>query len=393
METYNRTLPWHESPNTSRNMATFSDAMKSSWMVHFLSTPLYSRDENLVYGRPHKLFDTLQVVFSYLVLNRSAMAFQVGRDKSDYDLEKVYNYDQSHALLYTRRLESEREPSPPQHPLFPNLRRESPPPEIMFKLDMHTLLHIRNFWHRHLTESKAMGGEETYSAMAANLAKAGVTPKAWTKPIQEPSKLATRWFGHYSCLYPWPKTSKALREKETEAEVWDAADPLVSPRALDAQELILTAPRLLGHPRPHNRLAFHILLHSILHKDALPPPHNPKQQKRNTHPRPRALPVHRPYPPPPAATHPLPAHAPPLHTPPPPRPHPSPPPAIRHPRLRACDFRPLQTNNPPPPRRLRPRDRILRRPLPAATDEHAGRERREPHPGRIRRTIRRAPER
>ena len=234
LETYNKSLPWHENPNTSRNMVTFSDATKSSWMVHFLSTPLYSRDENLIYGRSHKLFDTLQVVFSYLVLNRSAMAFQVGRDKSDYDLEKVYNYDQSHALLYTHLPEPEREPRPSPHPMFPNLRRESPPPEIKLELDMHTLLHIRNFWHRHLTESKAMGGEETYSAMSANLAKAGVTPKAWTKPLQEPSKLATRWFGHYSCIYPWPKTSKALREKESEAEVWDVVDPLVSSRAFDS---------------------------------------------------------------------------------------------------------------------------------------------------------------
>lgn len=202
LETYNKSLSWHESPKTSLNISGFSDAMKSNWMVHFLSTPLFGRDEASVYGHSHKLFDTLQVTFAYLVLNRSAMAFQVGRDKLDYDLEKVYNYDQSHALLYTRLPELEREPMRPPNPLFPNLQREAPSPKIKFDLNMNTLLHIRNFWHRHLTESKTMGGEETYSAMAASLMKLGITPKGWSKPLHESSKLATRWYGHYSCVYP-----------------------------------------------------------------------------------------------------------------------------------------------------------------------------------------------
>ena len=227
LETYNKALPWHASPRVSANISAFSDIM-NTWMVHFLSTALFGSDGEHPHGRPDRLFDTLQVVFSYLVLGWNAMAFQVGRDKADYDLEKVYNYDQPFALLYTRLPDEEQDlTTPPPFPQFPNLRRQSPPPKVKFKLDLHTLLHVRNFWHRHLTEFKATAGEETYAAMAAGLAKVGINARAWTQSLQEPCKLETRWYGHYSCLYPWPKTSKFLHEKESEAEVWETVDPLV----------------------------------------------------------------------------------------------------------------------------------------------------------------------
>ena len=251
LETYNKALPWHVNPNSSPNVAAFSDAMKSTWMVHFLSTPLFGRDKTQPYGRPDRLFDALQIVFSYIVLSRSAMAFQVGRDKSDYDLAMVYNYDQHFALLYARLTDSEEEMKPAPFPQISNLCKQSPTPKTKFKLDMHALLHIRNFWHRHLTENKAMGGEETYAALAAGLAKFGITPKAWTQPLQVPNKLETHWYGNYSCVYPWPKTSKLLREKESEAEVWDTVDPLVGSHLNElVLELTLAVPRLFNSSQP-----------------------------------------------------------------------------------------------------------------------------------------------
>lgn len=252
LETYNKSHSWRISPCTSLNIASFSDAMKSHWMVHFLSTRLFARDHKHPYGRrSYKLFDTLQVVFSYLVLNRSAMAFQVGSDRRDYDLEKVYNWDQPFALLYERVSEKEQKKAPPRRSaLFPNLRKESPLPKTKFKLDMNTLLHIRNFWHRHLTEAKAMGGEETFVNMAADLAEIGIIPKAWTQSLQNLSKLQTKWYGHYSCVYPWPKSRRQLEEKESEAEVWETVHPLVRRSPQNHSHPILTRKSVLTSRHP-----------------------------------------------------------------------------------------------------------------------------------------------
>lgn len=238
LETYNKPQPWHTNPRTSLNVAAFADAMKSDWMVHVLSTRLFARDHKHPYGRNpyNKLFDTLQVVFSYLVLNRNAMAFRVGSDKTDYDLAKVYNWDRPFALLYERLPDKgpTTPPPPPPSSLFPNLRRNTPP-KMRFKLDMNTLLHLRNFWHRHLTEARAMGGEETFVNTAAELAEVDIVPRAWTRPLQEPSKLQTKWYGHYSCIYPWPRFRRQLEDKESEAEVWDTVDPLVSLSLFESQ--------------------------------------------------------------------------------------------------------------------------------------------------------------
>lgn len=218
LETYNKPDSRYRNPQISPNILAFSDAMKSEWMVHFLATRLFARDHQHPYGRlpNNKLFDVLQVAFSYLVLNRSPMAFQVGCDKTDYDLARVYNWNQPLSLLFRYV------PEDPSNPLEWSVTYD-----LHFTLDINTLVHIRNFWHRHLTEAKAIGGEETFANMAAGLAKMGISPKPWTQPLQQPSKLQKRWYGHYSCIYPWPKSRRQLDEKESEAEVWDTVDPLV----------------------------------------------------------------------------------------------------------------------------------------------------------------------
>lgn len=111
------------------------------------------------------------------------------------------------------------------------------PPEFKLELDMHTLLHIRNFWHRHLIDStkgfsdakSRWMGEDTYSKMANKLLQMGITPKKWDKPLKsEPSPVASEWHGHYSCIHPWPKTVRDLEERQTCAEDWNSVDPLVS---------------------------------------------------------------------------------------------------------------------------------------------------------------------
>lgn len=293
LETYHKPQQWHTTPRTSLNIIVFADAMKSNWMVHFLSTRLFARDHKHPYGRqpPNRLFDTLQVVFSYLVLNRSAMAFQVGSDKTDYDLARIYNWDQPFVLLYERLPDLAPESTPPpQSSLFPNLRRETPSPKWRFKLNMNTLLHIRNFWHRHLTEARAMGGEETFVNTAAELAEVGIVPRAWNCPLQEPTPLQTQWYGLYSCLYPWPRCRRQLEDKESEAEVWDSVDPLVScPQLILISKLTIPASRHLLRPRTGHRLATNVLPHPRSGQN----PHSELPVNRLS-PRPRPLPAPQP---------------------------------------------------------------------------------------------------
>ncbi|OAP55166.1 hypothetical protein AYL99_10866 [Fonsecaea erecta] len=102
------------------------------------------------------------------------------------------------------------------------------------ELDTYTLLHVRNFWHRHLIET--VGGasstdiaENTYAKMAKELMRHGITPKHWDRPLTEDSLLhiPTEWYGHYSTLAGnWPKKRQVLEEAQSLAEDWQEVDPL-----------------------------------------------------------------------------------------------------------------------------------------------------------------------
>lgn len=229
-------------------------------MLKFLSASVFPGPRNQRFGQPQALFDTLQVVCSHLLLSpTSKMTRLTGSTRDTYDLARAYLWKEPLVTLY-RRVEEEAKPDPPKkkpkrktilkggRPMFPNLKRPTlkskpEPPKFRYELDMHSLLHIRNFWHRHLiTEGQSGFSNEranwttektTYADMAKALSQAGFAPEKWDKQLSDDSSLngfATQWYGHYSCMHPWPKSRWDLDDRQTSAEDWKSVDPLVSLR-------------------------------------------------------------------------------------------------------------------------------------------------------------------
>lgn len=201
-------------------------------MQKFLSAPFFAwKDRNKPYGEPNELFDGLQIVLSHLVLDPySPFALAVPTSRGDYDIAKVYLWDQPFETIYRRAPEPEpvtrASDSPaPSTVLFPKLKSRSPEPEPQMYLDLHSLLHVRNFWRRHFMAKE----DATYFDMAEALMKMGNAPQKWHRGLQEPLVLETKWVGHYSCLHPWPKKLDKFEEKQCCAEDWHdhGIDPLV----------------------------------------------------------------------------------------------------------------------------------------------------------------------
>jgi len=219
----------------SRNLAAFLLPDESPWMRAFLNSPLYAHASHLPHGIPHPLFDGLQVCLSHLLLSlASPMAHAVSSDRGNYDLQRVYNWNQPFATLYMRLPNEEPEPEF-RSPLFPNLPSPSPGVKCQYNLNMHTLLHIRNFWHHHFVDEPTSAysiapREGTYADMAKTLASHGITAKNWDGPIQQPEVggFQGKWTGHYSCLHLWPKKREELEEEQSFAVNWATVDPLVS---------------------------------------------------------------------------------------------------------------------------------------------------------------------
>lgn len=167
------------------------------------------------------------------------MSHTVNCARVNYDLAMVYNWNAPFSTLY-RRLPDE-EPHPesvqrPQYNKFPNLKSAKSPAKVSkdkYELNTHALLHIRNFWHRHLMDDgqgfgSNMMRENTYARMASDLMRCGITPQKWDRPLEEGSlQIATEWFGNYSCLHPWPKKRQDLEEMQSCAEDWSSVDPMV----------------------------------------------------------------------------------------------------------------------------------------------------------------------
>lgn len=117
-------------------------------------------------------------------------------------------------------------PQAPNSTRFPGLKRPR-----RFNVNMHTLLHIRNFWQRHFSEDSTTAptqgiGENTYTSMARNLVTIDKIPRKWDAPLDVPRPAHLKWIGHYSCLHPWPKSRESLEEQQSCAEDWDKIDPM-----------------------------------------------------------------------------------------------------------------------------------------------------------------------
>lgn len=155
------------------------------------------------------------------------MARHISTRRDDYDLVRVYHFNQPlEALL--KLVPAGPQTSILRSPRFPNLRKTfSPSSAPSYELNMHKLLHIRNFWQRHLVDNTQAVNEHTYSSMAKALLAHGKMPRKWEHPLQERIPITTEWYGHYSCLHPWPKTREDIEERQTCAEDWSRIDPMV----------------------------------------------------------------------------------------------------------------------------------------------------------------------
>ena len=223
----------------SRNLAAFASPHNSPWIHIFLSCFFFPcRGQR--YGQPHSLFDALQLVFSYLLLSpKSKIAHMVKSSRANYDMAMVYAWHKPFMTLYREYIDqtSSAQVTPPEPAKRHSMKRKSKLKKTVqpkFELDTHSLLHIRNFWHRHLIE-KPRGfafadiAENTYGRMAQELACAGLAPKEFEKPLENDDlQIATEWYGHYSTLAQWPKKKQELEEVQSLAADWNRVDPMVS---------------------------------------------------------------------------------------------------------------------------------------------------------------------
>lgn len=217
-----------------------SNPVEAPWILTFLSIPFPGIREFRRYGVSHCLFETVQVVLSHLLLSPSSLlARAVTSSRDNYNIAKVYNFDQHFSMLYTRLPRERPLPKSPmfQSKTFPNLRSPGPAlPVPQYKLDTSSLLHIRNFWHRHLIKDHysmtdyTIISENTFSDMTQTLIRMQKLPQKWDKALNDNIPFPTQWFGTYSCLHPWPKTRKDLEERQSCAEDWDHVDPMVGSR-------------------------------------------------------------------------------------------------------------------------------------------------------------------
>ncbi|KIV77781.1 hypothetical protein PV11_09561 [Exophiala sideris] len=215
VETYFQLAKHLPPPTVSFNLARFAD-VKSGWMATFLSCPFYPTKPRSRYGDIHHLFTALQLVLSHLLLSpASDMAYKVPTSRQNYNVDMVYNWGFEFETLY-RKFQGQ------------------------FVLDTYELLHIRNFWHRHLIDyppgeakedfikRSSNTFEHTYAKMARELWAVGITAKPWDKFLEDglPKEIPLVWYGHYSCARPWPKKSIDLAEMQSVAEDWTSVDPL-----------------------------------------------------------------------------------------------------------------------------------------------------------------------
>lgn len=243
-ETYFQPEKHLPQPLVSKNLLTFESFVQAPWMTTFLSSAFFPGLGGR-YGQPHALFDALQLVLSHLLLSPAyRTAHVVKSSRENYDLVIVYNWNEPFSTLYRRRPTKESETpgvSAQRQTMFPNLKPRRCLPKLCeaeCELDTHALLHIRNFWHRHLIDNQRSGlsgrgeahttGENTYANMARRLLAAGISPKKWDRPLTDGlHQVNTEWYGNWSCVHPCPKKRQDLEEMQTCAEDWKTVDPMV----------------------------------------------------------------------------------------------------------------------------------------------------------------------
>ena len=175
---------------------------------------------------------------SHLLLSpESKVGQMVKSSRGNYDIAVVYAWGKPLTSLYHENVGKavvEAEPVSGNKSTRSRNAKARKLPIPKYKLNTYDLLHIRNFWHRHFNEVSqgfptADIAEGTYSGMAKALARAGLAPREWDKPLQYGNiQIQTEWYGHYSTLSQWPKKRLELEEVQSLASDWSKVDPLVS---------------------------------------------------------------------------------------------------------------------------------------------------------------------
>ncbi|PGH02145.1 hypothetical protein GX51_04849 [Blastomyces parvus] len=200
----------------SRNRACIKEAVMRSG---FLNQPIVGDDVNSSLP-PSRPYLAIQLAAIYLALD-IRLSFRSLR--TDYDLKIVYRCDSS-------------------TPAIPITA-----PDDEGNIDLYQLLHIRNFWKRHLTNPD----EDTFYKSYHNIPEI-MRPRAWEEGLGNKGSLGTRWLGYYSCIHPLPISSTDLQERQTCADLmshWDSTCALVilSPR-LRLIPRNKTMPSILPYP-------------------------------------------------------------------------------------------------------------------------------------------------
>ncbi|KAH8693129.1 hypothetical protein BGW36DRAFT_464317 [Talaromyces proteolyticus] len=157
----------------SKNLIKIEEVIRD---LDFLQRPLPQYDKR-TQSEPYDLFCVVQLCLTHLSLG---LETSVLCSRSDYNIDHVYSYGKQFRV----------------------------PIVVNSSVDLQTLLHIRNFWQRHLTSTR----EDTFLNSYRTLIE---RPDTWTSPFKPNDEFKASWLGYYSCIHPYPKTSKALKSDQT----------------------------------------------------------------------------------------------------------------------------------------------------------------------------------
>jgi hypothetical protein len=225
LETFKPIEDYLPPTTSSRNLVAFH--AHSLWMRNLLASPFFSHRRQSL-GNPHTLFDALQVLFSFLLFSQEyQIAKVVSFARTDYNIAVVYNWNQNFQTLFERVV-------PGPQPVVAGLD-----PLAKYRLDLNALLHIRNFWHRHMVfdriDTKYMNEtpEDTFYRTVDKLNELAHVPRAWNSPLQDyqgnlDAIVRGKWVGLYSTVRQWPDKKRDLNEIQTDAAEWsESVEPLV----------------------------------------------------------------------------------------------------------------------------------------------------------------------
>ncbi|OAX77430.1 hypothetical protein ACJ72_08271, partial [Emergomyces africanus] len=145
----------------SRNHARIKGAIMSS---DFLNHPIFGNDANSII-MPSRPYLATQLVATYLAIDLR-LSFRSLR--TDYDLKVVYICDSTRPFRRITASDDEEE------------------------IDLYQLLHIRNFWKRHLTNPD----EDTFYRSYRNMPEI-LRPKGWEEGFGNKTSFGNRWLGYY----------------------------------------------------------------------------------------------------------------------------------------------------------------------------------------------------